>query len=114
MAMDQRLGGELPPEEPVFYNPLDPEVHADPYPQYRRLREEAPMLRGPLGYWVVSRHADIAGVLRDPRFGVGMDEAALLQATLEGPGAATVAELSRWMLFRDPPDHTRLRPCRSR
>ncbi|HMC09345.1 MAG TPA: cytochrome P450 [Actinomycetota bacterium] len=109
MAMDQRLGGELPPEEPVFYNPLDPEVHADPYPQYRRLREEAPMLRGPLGYWVVSRHADIAGVLRDPRFGVGMDEAALLQATLEGPGAATVAELSRWMLFRDPPDHTRLR-----
>src|SRR5207245_8476280 len=36
-------------------------------------------------------------------------EAALLQAPLEGPGAATVAELSRLMLSRDPPDHTRLR-----
>ncbi|HMC05569.1 MAG TPA: cytochrome P450, partial [Actinomycetota bacterium] len=26
-----------------------------------------------------------------------------------GPGVATIVELSRWMLFRDPPDHTRLR-----
>jgi cytochrome P450 len=63
-----------------------------------------------MGYWVLSRYADVAAVLRDPRFGVGMDEASVLQATLEGaPGSATVAELSRWMLFRDPPDHTRLR-----
>jgi pimeloyl-[acyl-carrier protein] synthase len=103
-------GGELAPEEPVFFNPLDPEAHADPYPQYRRLREHAPMLRGPLGYWVLSRYADIAAVLRDPRFGVGVDEASLMLATTQdGPGVATMVELSRWMLFRDPPDHTRLR-----
>jgi len=103
-------GGELAPEEPVFFNPLDPEAHKDPYPQYRRLREQAPMLRGPLGYWVLSRYADIAAVLRDPRFGVGVDEASLMLAmTQDGPGIATMVELSRWMLFRDPPDHTRLR-----
>ncbi|HYR63391.1 MAG TPA: cytochrome P450 [Actinomycetota bacterium] len=103
-------GGELAPEEPVFFNPLDPEAHKDPYPQYRRLREHAPMLRGPLGYWVLSRYADIAAVLRDPRFGVGVDEASLMLAmTQDGPGIATMVELSRWMLFRDPPDHTRLR-----
>jgi len=68
------------------------------------------MLRGPLGYWVLSRYADIAAVLRDPRFGVGVDEASLMLAmTQDGPGIATMVELSRWMLFRDPPDHTRLR-----
>src|SRR5437879_10714153 len=108
--MHAPAGGELAPEEPVFFNPLDPEAHADPYPQYRRLREHAPMLRGPLGYWVLSRYADIAAVLRDPRFGVGIDEASLMLAmTQDGPGVATMRELSRWMLFRDPPDHTRLR-----
>jgi cytochrome P450 len=110
MSMSAQGGGELAPEEPVFFNPLDPEAHADPYPQYRRLREHAPMLRGPLGYWVLSRYADIAAVLRDPRFGVGVDEASLMLATTQdGPGVATMVELSRWMLFRDPPDHTRLR-----
>jgi len=108
--MSVPAGGELAPEEPVFFNPLDPEAHADPYPQYARLREHAPMLRGPLGYWVLSRYADIAAVLRDPRFGVGIDEASLMLAmTQDGPGVATMRELSRWMLFRDPPDHTRLR-----
>ncbi|MEA2501969.1 MAG: hypothetical protein QOD01_2080 [Actinomycetota bacterium] len=110
MSMSAQGGGEVAPEEPVFFNPLDPEAHADPYPQYRRLREHAPMLRGPLGYWVLSRYADIAAVLRDPRFGVGVDEASLMLATTQdGPGVATMIELSRWMLFRDPPDHTRLR-----
>src|SRR2546423_425214 len=110
VSMSAQAGGELAPEEPVFFNPLDPEAHADPYPQYRRLREHAPMLRGPLGYWVLSRYADIAAVLRDPRFGVGIDEASLMLAmTQDGPGVATMVELSRWMLFRDPPDHTRLR-----
>src|ERR1700730_1748758 len=108
--MSAHGGSQLAPEEPVFFNPLDPEAHADPYPQYRRLREHAPMLRGPLGYWVLSRYADIAAVLRDPRFGVGVDEASLMLATTQdGPGVATMVELSRWMLFRDPPDHTRLR-----
>src|SRR2546426_1579770 len=108
--MSAHGGGEPALEEPVFFNPLDPEAHADPYPQHRRLREHAPMLRGPLGYWVLSRYADIAAVLRDPRFGVGIDEASLMLAmTRDGPGVATMRELSRWMLFRDPPDHTRLR-----
>ena len=99
-----------PPEEPVYFNPLDPATHADPYPAYRRLREHAPMLRSPLGSWVLTRYADIARVLRDPIFGVGVDEASLMLARAQGgPGVPTMMELSRWMLFRDPPDHTRLR-----
>src|SRR5947208_14953468 len=102
------LGGELAPEEPIFFNPLDPEAHADPYPQYRRLREHAPMLRGPRGYWVLSRYADIAAVLRDPRFRVGIDDARLMPATTrDRPGIATIAGLSRRVVVRAPAAHTR-------
>ncbi len=53
----------------VIYNPLDPEVHADPYPHYRQLREEDPVHRSPLGFWVVSRYSDVASLVRDPRLG---------------------------------------------
>ena len=48
----------------------DPNFLADPYPAYRYLRERAPVWRSPLGMWVLSRHADIAAVLKDHRFGL--------------------------------------------
>ena len=35
---------------------LDPAVHADPYPFYKRLREEAPVMWDPFMHtWVVTR-----------------------------------------------------------
>lgn len=79
---------------PTFYNPLDPQVHADPYPHYRQLREQDPVHRSPLGFWVLSRYHDIAALLRDPRLGHELT-----------PGISSGAS----MLFRDPPAHTRLR-----
>lgn len=95
--------------ELVFFNPLDPAVHADPYPQYRLLREHAPLYESPFGFWLLSRYEDIAAALRDPRLGHAMDETAVMLKTMVGPGTITIDEFSRWMLFRDPPDHTRLR-----
>src|SRR5439155_26981045 len=47
----------------------DPRFLADPYPFYRLLRERAPVWRSPTGLWVLSRHSDIAAVLKDRRFG---------------------------------------------
>ena len=41
----------------------------DPYPLYARLRAEDPIHRTPQGLWVLTRYADVAAVLRDPRFG---------------------------------------------
>jgi len=88
----------------------DPRFLADPYPFYRLLRETKPVWRSPTGLWVLTRHTDIAAVLKDPRFGHdfesklsdprGRDE------LLEEP-AYRGLRLS--MLVRDPPDHTRLR-----
>jgi pimeloyl-[acyl-carrier protein] synthase len=96
-----------------------PEFLRDPYPTYRALREAGPLHRvsnGPLRFWVLTRHADVLALLRDPR--VTVDRMPGLQvdpnappvdpATLN-PFARTLRTLARVMLFRDPPDHTRLR-----
>ena len=92
--------------EPVQFNPLLPEFIADPYPFYARLRAEDPVHHSPLGLWVLSRYADALLVLRDPRFGrAGYDQ--IIEARF-GDGPLT-GSFRRWMLFADPPDHTRLR-----
>jgi len=94
----------------VVFNPLLPEFHADPYPFYRRLREQDPVHQSPLGIWVLTRYDDTVMVLRDPRFGrEGMAE--LMEARLGVPARPAN---TRDMLFRDPPDHTRLRALVSR
>jgi cytochrome P450 len=89
----------------VLFNPLLPEFHANPYPFYHRLRQEDPVHHSPLGVWVLTRYDDVELVLRDPRFVRAGFEAFLY--TDEG-------RLPTSMLFRDPPDHTRLRSLVSR
>ena len=84
----------------VEFNPFLPEFHANPYPFYHRLRAADPVHRTGMGLWVLTRYDDVVTVLRDPRFGrEGFDQ---ILANVYGEGA-------RSMLFRDPPDHTRLR-----
>ncbi|GAA2143125.1 cytochrome P450 [Actinomadura napierensis] len=68
--------------EPLVFDPYDYEFHEDPYPLYRRLREEAPVFHAERDdLWVVSRHADVFDVLRDDaafsnRMGVSLDASA--------------------------------------
>jgi cytochrome P450 len=95
----------------LIYNPLLPEFHANPYPFYRRLREEDPVHASPLGIWVLTRYEDAVMILRDPRF--GREGIAELQEARLGAARARPKN-SRDMLFRDPPDHTRLRALVSR
>src|SRR3954454_13624925 len=55
----------------------DPGVARDPFTAYGRAREISPIARvgapgfGPM--WVVTRHADIKTMLRDPRFEIRSD-----------------------------------------
>lgn len=52
----------------IAYSPFAPEIQADPYPVYRRLRDEAPLYRNPdFDFWAVSRHEDVVTVSRDWR-----------------------------------------------
>jgi cytochrome P450 len=50
---------------PPAYDPRDPDLLADPYPLYRRLRDEDPVHRSPLGFWVLSRFEDVSHAALD-------------------------------------------------
>ena len=88
---------------------LDPAVHADPYPFYARLREEAPVhWDGYMHCWVVTRYDDVLAVLNTCSADRTPDAAAMTALGL--PDVAPVAEMmARQMLFLDAPDHSRLR-----
>ena len=100
--------------DPSEINLGDPEFKSNPYPTYRRLREEAPVHRVRFGRWfrswLVTRYQDVVLILKDDRFtkdpqtakrtGASGTEMRLLRIT---------APISRNLLTLDPPDHTRLR-----
>ncbi len=90
---------------PVIFNPYDYAFHEDPYPTYRRLREEAPVYHNPdLEFWALSRHADVVAAFRDntrlsSANGVSLDPSAY------GPNAHKVMSF----LAMDDPRHMRMR-----
>ena len=82
-----------------------PDFKANPYPFYARLRNEAPVcptlfLRQPT--WLVSRYDDVVRVLKDERLVKDWLPKTKWIHRLSGP-------ITRHMLNRDGPDHTRLR-----
>ncbi len=89
----------------VEFSPYAYEFHEDPYPIYRRLREEAPVYHNEkLDFWAISRHEDVLAAFKDPKrfsnsHGVSIDPAA------RGPGARAGTSF----LGMDPPEHTRFR-----
>jgi cytochrome P450 len=50
----------------LYYDPYDIAIDKDPYPIYRRLRDEAPLYHNErYGFWGLSRFADAEAALRD-------------------------------------------------
>jgi cytochrome P450 len=88
---------------------LDPEVLADPYPLYRRLREEDPVHWDPfLHAWVVTRYADVVTVLH--RFSADRTPTPRQLTDMGLEQLNPIAQVMvRQMLFMDAPAHTRLR-----
>ncbi|HST81140.1 MAG TPA: cytochrome P450 [Kineosporiaceae bacterium] len=90
------------------FNPHTTAFRDDPYPEYRRIRE----LGGParweyLDAYLVASHADATAVLADPSIRVQPPaEVAEMLAAVIPPD---LMAMQRTLLFRDPPDHTRLR-----
>jgi cytochrome P450 len=89
----------------VLLDPYDYDFHEDPYPYYKRLRDEAPLYHNPdLGFWALSRHADVLAGFRNSttlsnREGVSLDPIS------RGPHASKTMSF----LAMDDPDHLRLR-----
>src|ERR1700719_4442005 len=104
-----------PPKERALslYQLLDPEVLANPYPLYQRLRSEDPVHWDPfLHTWVVTRYADVVQVLY--HFSASRTPTPEQLSALNLSALNPIAEvMMRQMLFLDPPDHTRLRALAS-
>ncbi|OHV42798.1 cytochrome [Parafrankia soli] len=50
----------------VYYDPYDPAIDADPYPTFKRLRDEAPIYYNDRhGFWALSRYEDVIAALKD-------------------------------------------------
>jgi cytochrome P450 len=90
------------------FNPYDPELQQDPYPVYRRLRDEFPVHHNPeLRFWTFSRYDDVFEALQAPdRFisGKGVMVGAPDMQN-EGDQSAGVPLL----ITTDRPRHTQLR-----
>ena len=93
-------------------NTLDfdsPDFLSDPYPFYHRLRTTDPVHHSPWGDWYVSRFDDVAMVLSDRRFCGRSPVGTNPLICAEGESSAFGRMVSKWMVFMDPPEHTRLR-----
>lgn len=93
-------------------NVLSPENRANPYPLYEQLRSEDPVLWDDfLGRWILTGYADVLACLRDPR--LSAERVGALRTLLPQEVVEKIRPMERvfesWMLFLDPPDHTRLR-----
>ena len=98
---------------PPLFDPFAPGFTDDPYPQYAAVRAAAPVYEHPMGFWMLTRYADVSWLLRAASLSVedrNLADSPLVQlreATYGENAAQPVDGLS--MLDRDPPDHTRLR-----
>ncbi|MFZ0251751.1 MAG: cytochrome P450 [Acidimicrobiales bacterium] len=85
----------------VYYDTYDVAINADPYPVYRRLREEAPVYYNDThDFFAVSQYADVEKGLLDAQTYIsgkgGIIE--LIKADIEMPPGV--------IIFEDPPTHT--------
>ena len=58
---------QAPPGCPVLagYDPLDPAELRNPYPGFKRARDEAPVFFEKYGFWTITRYDDVLAVLND-------------------------------------------------
>jgi pimeloyl-[acyl-carrier protein] synthase len=98
------------------FNPVATAELADPYPVYRAYREAGAVHRSAFGEWYVFRHAEGLRVLHGEPFVRDMRNAVAHEHAEQPPErhAAWTEFNQKAMLFRDPPDHTRLRSLVSR
>lgn len=85
----------------VYYDPFDPQINADPYPVFRRLREEAPLYyNAQHEFYAVSRFADVERGLTEKETFSSKHGSVLemIKAKMQMPSGV--------FIFEDPPLHT--------
>jgi cytochrome P450 len=94
----------------IVLDPYDYDFHEDPYPYYRRLRDEAPLYHNEeLGFWALSRHQDVLQGFRNSTSLSNRDGVSLDPVSRGRHASKTMS-----FLAMDDPAHLRLRTLVSR
>jgi cytochrome P450 len=92
---------------------LSPELVENPHEYLHRLRAEDPIhWSEPHRAWLLTRYDDVVGAFRDPRLSAERINSVLpgeMDAEERDEFAPILRLLANWMVFKDPPDHGRLR-----
>jgi cytochrome P450 len=96
----------------VDFDPFDRKLHEDPYPVYRRLRDDFPVHHNArLRFFTLSRHADVLAALQAPDLYISGKGVYVGMA--EDDGASATGQFSL-LITTDRPRHTQLRALVSR
>ncbi len=85
-----------------------PEAQRNPYPIYRKIREEIPVIKNG-NNWMLSRHKDVSTLLPDRRMSAIRGHLGYLDEEERAKNQALIEANKYMILFLDPTDHTRLR-----
>ena len=89
----------------LVFDPFSEEFFTDPYPTYRRMREEAPVYYSQeYDFYALTRHADVAAAFKDYET---YSSARGIELSMIKKGG--VPPESKSMIFMDPPEHRRMR-----
>jgi len=89
----------------LVFDPFSEEFFTDPYPTYRRMREEAPVYYSDeYDFYALTRHEDVAAAFKDYET---YSSARGIELSMIKKGG--VPPESKSMIFMDPPEHRRMR-----
>ena len=99
------------------FNPADPATNADPFPIFRRLQDEDPVhWSGAVKGWNITRYDDVRAIALDRA--MSADRVRPFFDVLPSEEQRRLADLGHyltlWAVFKDPPNHTRLRGLMNR
>lgn len=102
----------------IDYRPEDPVILANPYPLFAQMRAEDPVHWSPrLKSWILTRYDDIKRVCLEPER-MSSDRLRPFFASIPSEEAKKIGDIMRflslWMVFKDAPEHTRLRRLTSK
>jgi cytochrome P450 len=85
----------------VYFDMYDRDLYADPYPMFRRLRDEAPLYRNDeYDFWAVTRQEDVARVLSE------RDTFSSAKGGVYNIASLGIELPPGLFIFEDPPGHT--------
>ncbi len=92
----------------LYWDPIEASLKDDPHPLWRRMRDEAPAyFNDRYDFWALSRFEDVERAHREPKR-YSSAHTTVLEMMTDEP------QLEGFMIFLDPPEHTRLRRLVSR